>query len=1316
VGGFDGSVQLYEPDTGRLVQALLAESMPLYALTWSPDGRVLAGGTRSDESRPVHLWDAETGRLLRALESPRPFTAHAVAWSPDGRKVLALDEWTSVCLVWSAADGKFLREVAIPCTGPVFSPDGSRVAGARNHAALIWDTETGQEVRNLGKVEGHVAWSPDGKRLACAGADALHVWDAATGKEMIERKDLAGADYPRWSPDGRTLALSRRGQPFLLLELAPESTAEQELDTFASFGVWSPDGKSVALMPASGGIDLFDVATGKRARSLCNGKSWPLGYALSPDGQTVALADGSHETFLASADTGRFFAELKDTTRPLVWSPDGKHLAAGGTDHAVVIWDSAGHGRRALAGHKADVTELAWSPDGKHLASAAAGEKRLLVWDTEKGERFREPGPFAAEMETHFYWGIPVGSLSWSPDGRLLAFNVPGPGWHIWDVERGQRTNDPKQWKLAHFDFAPDGRNALVYAPSDGAFQLRDLATGEVRGRLPYGQTSPVWSRDGRLLAMPWESQIELWSGDLRRRLRTLTGMSRVVAQVTFTGDGKLVAGLGWGGLHIWETATGRLRGILQLPGQGRDALTVSAEGHYAGNGQVQPDIVMLVQKADGSSEVLEPADFEHKYGFKNDPGKVHLVQPPPPSLPPEPVSPLALVQEPARLPGVRSWTIATRDASGSLSPDSLAYRPDGRRLATASWDGSVRIYDPETGRLVQVLLAESSPLTSLAWSPDGRVLAGGSQSDERRPVQLWDAETGRLLRALETPNGATATVLAWSSDGRHLVAFDHLQGVCRAWSVSDGRLLRTVAIPCERAVLSPDGGRVAGVRNHHLFVWDAGTGQEVRGFGKSEGNVAWSPDGKRLACAGAEALHVWGVETGKQIIRRQDLANSGFPQWSPDGRTLALSHSSPSGRFLMLDVNAAGAAGREFDTGAWFTVWSPDGKTVALKADGALDLFDVVTGKRTRRLIEPRYGPAGFAWSPDARTLAVLDSNARAFLASADTGRFLTDLKESTGPLAWSPDGRYLAAAGPHQAVVLWESGGKKRRTLTGHRADVAALAWSPDGKHLASAAAGEKRLLVWDAENGRRFREVGPFATDVQTAWSRMDRGVWRHLAWSPDGTLLAFNLPAVGWHVWDVEQNRLANDPKQWQVDRFDFAPDGRTALVYSETRGVGQLRDLATGERRGPYSLGAQFIPAWSPGGHWLALPWGPEIELWRGDLSGRVRTLTATYRYLTQVAFSGDGRLLAVQAWERLHLFETDTGRLRGILLPGHGRDGLAISRDGHYACDAEVKRNLVVVVQKEDGTSEVLEPADFERRYGFKNDPDKVHLLQPPPP
>ena len=179
-------------------------------------------------------------------------------------------------------------------------------------------------------------------------------------------------------------------------------------------------------------------------------------------------------------------------------------------------------------------------------------------------------------------------------------------------------------------------------------------------------------------------------------------------------------------------------------------------------------------------------------------------------ALPGAPLASSALVQQPTKLPGVRSWSLERRHPWGLWT---LAYRPDGKRLAVGSLDGGIHIWEPQTGRLVQVLYGPRHFLSPLAWSPDGRTLAAATVASEGL-VRLWDAETGRLLRALTAPAQRDIRVLAWSPDGRSLLAAGERDGNCLAWNVADGKLLRKVPLRGDFATFSPDGQRLAGRRD----------------------------------------------------------------------------------------------------------------------------------------------------------------------------------------------------------------------------------------------------------------------------------------------------------------------------------------------------------------------------------------------------------------------------------------------------------------------------------------------------------------------
>jgi WD40 repeat protein len=678
------------------------------------------------------------------------------------------------------------------------------------------------------------------------------------------------------------------------------------------------------------------------------------------------------------------------------------------------------------------------------------------------------------------------------------------------------------------------------------------------------------------------------------------------------------------------------------------------------------------------------------------------------PLRPGEPLSLAALVRQPAKLPGVRSWSIEKRD---SWMTTTLAYRPDGKRLAVGDSDGTIRIWEPDSGRLVQMAV-ETHPVGLLAWSPDGKWLAvGTSETAGQSAIQLWDAPAGRSRWRMETPRGGNLAALAWSADGRALLASVTNVG-CLTLNPADGKLLRRIAIPCNLAAFTPDAKRLAGTGENRLVLWDVETGKEIRKLDEFKyaalPSLAWSPDGKRLALTAADGVSVWQAETGERIGHYKDLSQSHFVCWSPNGRTFAVSLPHPRGT-AVVDVGAEGQPLRLEDGGMASLAWSPDGKTLARIAWGGgggggwVRLYDPATGKRRRSLTEGCGINFSVALSSDGGTVALAEGSERA-LSSTDTGQVIWRLKDTSGVFALSPDGKRLAVGGPEHAVILWEDGGKTRIPLMGHQVDVSYLAWSPDGKRLASSSDGEKRVLLWDAEKAEKLRELGPFPASAQS------------LTWSPDGQFVAFLVPEVGWHFWNVEQNKLANNPKQWLGDSLVFAPDGRSALLRSSFHDVYRLRDLATGKEGAELPYIRSQPPAWSPDGRLLAVATDLGVELWRGDLSRRVRRLQATCHPVNQIAFSPDGKLTVGVAGQRVHLWETDTGRLHGVLLLGEQSNGLTIAADGRYSGNDQVERGLVVVVQKDDGTQELLEPADFEQKYGFKNEPDKVHLCQPLPP
>ena len=213
------------------------------------------------------------------------------------------------------------------------------------------------------------------------------------------------------------------------------------------------------------------------------------------------------------------------------------------------------------------------------------------------------------------------------------------------------------------------------------------------------------------------------------------------------------------------------------------------------------------------------------------------------------------------------------------LSPSigSLAWSPDGSRLAMGSNDGNVRVWDAETGKeLLWLVRGHASQVWCVAWSPDGERLAGSSDGT----AKVWNAKTGEKLLRLDLVGpdpykfhpipGSRVWSVAWSPDGRRLAT--GTMGPAKVWDAETGKELAALGSHSDSIAWSPDGKRLA--TGSPLMVWDAETGKELLNLGGVDvHSLAWSPDGKRLAMGSAcNTTKVYDAETGKELLSLDGL------------------------------------------------------------------------------------------------------------------------------------------------------------------------------------------------------------------------------------------------------------------------------------------------------------------------------------------------------------------------------------------------------------------------------------------------------------
>jgi WD40 repeat protein len=635
-----------------------------------------------------------------------------------------------------------------------FSPADNRLLAAPSglQDVTIWDLSTGRAVRTLSGHQARVlrlAFSPDGRLLASGSDDkTVKIWEVTTGRVVCTCPHDGRVLGLAFSPDGRYLASASADNWVKVWETRKfgDTRIAIPLHNFPGYFIherfvnvaFSPDGSFLASGSEENTVKVWDVMTGREVHSLTGHTEPVFSVAFSADGRRLASKGWDGLVIVWDLATGRpAFPPLGrgDGAASIAWSmafsPDGRRLAVGGggRDGTVTLYDAlTGQIAFTLLGHTERITCLAFSPDGRRLASASA-DKTVRLWDTETGEEL---------LALRGHQDL-VGRVLFDPRGCRLASSSEDGTVRIWDGTPLNESRDPHVRTLRSdagivYDvaFSRDSQwlaSAGGQVGRPGEVKVWDAATAQELFALP-GHKDRVFSLafgpEGLLATASADGTVKFWDTRTRQEARApLTGFLGSVTSMALSPDARRLATCDtFFTVQLGDVTTGQ---------------RITLQGHkgFVQCAAFSPDGKFVVTSGvDGTVRLWDAATgTEVRPPFREHVTRVHSAVFSPDS---------ELVASGDADGKVLIWNAATGSVLHTFAGDreyvlGLAFSPDGRRLAAASWK-EVKLWDlSKRGEAPQKLGGLAGTIRGVAFSPDGKYLAAGGGYKGKGEIKVWD-------------------------------------------------------------------------------------------------------------------------------------------------------------------------------------------------------------------------------------------------------------------------------------------------------------------------------------------------------------------------------------------------------------------------------------------------------------------------------------------------------------------------------------------------------------------------------------------------